>query len=72
VLTPEEEDQLLLDAIALAMETREDITAAHRIIRSLGRLQLEQMCTALALMVDPDVPLHDMAWWRNLAPQETS
>ena len=70
-LTPDEEDQLLVDAIAVAMDVRDDLAQAHRTIRSLERLRLEQICVALAAMVDPNVPLPVMAWWRVLA-QDTA
>lgn len=69
MLTPEEEDQLLVDAIALAMDIRDDLAQAHRTIRSLDRLRLEQVCVALAAMVDPNVPLPVMAWWRALGQE---
>jgi hypothetical protein len=71
MLTPEEEDQLLVDAIALAMDIRDDLAQAHRTIHSLERLRLEQVCVALAAMVDPNLPLPVMAWWRALG-QETA
>lgn len=69
MLTPEEEDQLLVDAIALAMDIRDDLAQAHRAVRSLERLRLEQICVALGAMVDPNVPLPVMAWWRTLGQE---
>jgi len=72
VLTPEEEDQLLVDAIALAMDVRDDLATAHRTVRHLDRGRLEQLCCALAAMVDPNLPLPVMAWWRALAPKEAA
>ena len=65
-MTPAEEDQLLVDAIAIAMDIREDLAQAHRTIASLDRLRLEQVAAALAAMVDPNLPLHVTAWWRAL------
>lgn len=68
-MSPDEEDQLLLDSIALAMEVRDDLGTAQRRIRYADRTQLERFAITLAAMVDPDVPLHQMAWWRDLAPE---
>ena len=67
MLTPQEEDQLLVDAIAVAMDIRDDLAQAHRTVRSLERARLEQICVALGAMVDPNVPLPVMAWWRVFA-----
>lgn len=71
MLTPPEEDQLLVDAIALAMDVREDLAAAHRAIRHADRSRLEQLTVALAAMVDPNIPLPVMAWWRVYAKEAT-
>ncbi len=65
-MTPEQEDQLLVDAIAIAMDVRDDLAQAHRTVHSLERDRLEQVCVALAAMVDPNIPLPVMAWWRTL------
>lgn len=65
-MTEEELTQLVLDTIAFSMEMHEDIPAAHRILRSLDRLRLEQLCCVLGAMVDPNGPLEDMTWWRDL------
>lgn len=72
VLTPEEEDRLLADAIALVMDVRDDLAQAHRTVRHLGKDQLEQLCCALAAMVDPNCPLPVLAWWRALTPEEAA
>lgn len=69
MLTPEEEDQLLVDAIALSMDVREDLAAAHRRVAYADRRQLERLCIALAAMVDPNIPLPVMAWWRHLGQE---
>jgi hypothetical protein len=69
VVTPKEEDQLLVDAIALAMDVRDDLAAAHRTIRHADRTQLERLTVALAAMVDPNIPLPVMAWWRVYAEE---
>lgn len=67
MLKPEEEDQLLVEAITVAMDMREDLRAAHLRLRQMDRLRLEQVCCTLAAMVDPNVKLPVMAWWRVLA-----
>lgn len=65
-LTPDEEDQLLVDAIALAMDVRDDLRAAHLKVLHVERRQLERLAITLAAMVDPNIPLPVMAWWRHL------
>lgn len=72
MLTPEEEDQLLVDAIAFAMDMRDDLAAAHRSVRQMPRDRLEALVCALGAMVDPNCPLPVMAWWRALAPKEAA
>ncbi len=67
-MTPAEEDRLLLTAIEHAMDVREDLAAAHRRVRAMGKFELEQLCCALAAMVDPNTPIPVMAWWRVFAP----
>lgn len=69
-MTPKEEDQLLLEAIEFAMDMREDLTAAHRRVRHLDRARLEHMACVLGAMVDPNIPLPVMAWWRQYALME--
>lgn len=66
-MSPAEEDQLLVDAIAVAMDVRDDLAQAHRTLRHMDRLRLEQVCVALAAMVDPNCPMPVMAWWRVFA-----
>jgi len=66
-VTPGEEDRLLAQAIAFAMDMREDLAAAHRTVRYLDRADLEALTCALGAMVDPNLPLPVMAWWRTLA-----
>lgn len=65
-MSPEEEDRLLAQAIAFAMDVREDLLAAHRTVRYLDRDELEALTCALGAMVDPNLPLPVMAWWRSL------
>jgi len=67
MLTPEEEDQLLVEAITVAMDMREDLRAAHLRLRQMDRLRLEQVCCVLGAMVEADLELSKMAWWRNPA-----
>lgn len=69
-LSPEEEDRLLLTAIEHAMDMREDLAAAHSRVRQLSKHELEQLCCALGAMVDPNVAVPVMAWWRCFAPTE--
>ena len=71
MLTPEEEDQLLVEAITVAMDMRENLRDAHLRLRQMDRLRLEQVSCVLAAMVDPDIKLPVMAWWRTLAPDST-
>lgn len=69
MLTPEQEDQLLVEAITVSMDMREDLRAAHLRLRQMDRLHLEQVCCVLAAMVDPNVKLPVMAWWRTLGQE---
>jgi hypothetical protein len=68
-MTPAEEDQLLVEAITVAMDMRENLRDAHLRLRQMDRLHLEQVCCVLAAMVDPDVKLPVMAWWRALGQE---
>lgn len=67
--TPAEEDQLLVEAITVAMDMREDLRAAHLRLRQMDRLRLEQVACVLAAMVDPNIKLPVMAWWRHLGQE---
>lgn len=60
------EDRLAAQALSLAMDMREDLGAAHRTVRYLSRLELEQLCCVLAAMVDVNKSFAAMAWWRTL------
>lgn len=66
-MTPAEEDRLLAQAITFAMDMREDLAAAHRTVRHLDRADLEALTCTLGAMVDPNLPLPVMAWWRAFA-----
>lgn len=68
-MTPAEEDRLLVEAITVAMDMRENLRDAHLRLRQMDRLHLEQVCCVLAAMVDPDVKLPVMAWWRALGQE---
>lgn len=68
-MSPAEEDQLLVEAITVAMDMRENLRDAHLRLRQMDRLHLEQVCCVLAAMVDPDVKLPVMAWWRHLGQE---
>lgn len=69
MLTPQEEDQLLVEAITVAMDMRDNLRDAHLRLRQMDRLRLEQVCCTLAAMVDPDIKLPVMAWWRVFAKE---
>jgi hypothetical protein len=58
------EDRLLRDAMALSELMRDDLAAAHRMVRYSQRLKLEQLCCVLAAMVDPGLPIDP--WWAEL------
>jgi hypothetical protein len=67
---PDLEDRLAAQALALTSDIRDDLGAAHRALRALPRLELEQLCCVLAAMVPVDVPLQQLAWWRlDAVPQ---
>ncbi len=66
------EDRLAHQAMAMAQDIREDTAAAHRRLRALGRLELEQLCCVLAAMAPVDVPLREIAWWRSLDRAEAA
>jgi hypothetical protein len=66
---PDLEDRLAAQALALTSDIRDDLGAAHRALRALSRLELEQLCCVLAAMVPVDVPLQQLAWWRLDTPQ---
>jgi hypothetical protein len=66
---PDLEDRLAAQALALTSDIRDDLGAAHRSVRVLPRLELEQLCCVLAAMVPVDVPLQQLAWWRLDTPQ---
>jgi hypothetical protein len=66
---PDLEDRLAGQALALTSDIRDDLGAAHRAVRVLPRLELEQLCCVLAAMVPVDVPLQQLAWWRLDTPQ---
>lgn len=66
------EDHLAAQALALAVDIREDLGAAHRTVRALDRLELEQVCCVLAAMVDVSASFPAMAWWRSLAGREAA
>lgn len=63
---PEVEDRVAAQALALVGDIREDVDAAHRTVRALPRLELEQVACVLAAMVDDHKKIDDMAWWRRL------
>jgi hypothetical protein len=67
-LVAELEDRLMAQALALVEDMREDLDSAHRAVRYLDRLELEQLACVLAAMVPVDLPLATLAWWR-LMPQ---
>jgi hypothetical protein len=58
------EDRLAGQAQALAWDMREDLAAAHRTVRALDRLEIEQLCCVLAAAVPIDIPFDQLAWWR--------
>jgi hypothetical protein len=60
------EDRLAGQALQLVTDVRDDLAAAHRTVRVLDHLELEQLCCVLAAMVDPTKTLAQMAWWRRL------
>jgi hypothetical protein len=62
------EDRLAAQALGLASDMRYDLAAAHRSVRALSRLEVEQVCCVLAAMVPVDVPLQQLAWWRLDTP----
>jgi hypothetical protein len=64
------EDRLAGQALALIGDMREDLGAAHRTVRALDHLELQQLCCVLAAMVPMDMPLAQLAWWRlDAVPQ---
>jgi DNA-binding CsgD family transcriptional regulator len=65
---PDLEDRLAAQALGLASDMRYDLAAAHRSVRALSRLEVEQVCCVLAAMVPVDVPLQQLAWWRLDTP----
>lgn len=58
------EDRLAATACMLVQDIRNDRDAAHRTLAAMDRLELEQVTCVLAAMVDPDINLNVMAWWR--------
>ncbi len=69
-ISPEEEDRLTAQALALADDMRGDLAAAHRTVRYLDRTELENLALTLAAMVPTDMPLSQLAWWRHFAPTD--
>jgi hypothetical protein len=59
------EDRLAAAALGLATDMREDLGAAHRSVRAMDRLELEQVACVLAAMVDVNRSFASMAWWRT-------
>lgn len=66
MISPEEEDRLAATAFTLAVDVREDLAQAHRTVAHLSHTDLQQLCVALAAMVDVNCPIPVMAWWRQL------
>ncbi|GAA1026878.1 hypothetical protein GCM10009557_06160 [Virgisporangium ochraceum] len=66
------EDRLAYQAVGLAQDIRDDVAAAHRRIRRLDRLELEQLCCVLAAMAPVDKPLREIAWWRDLDREDAA
>lgn len=67
------EDRLASDALSLVQDIRFDRLAAHRTLRAMDRLELEQVACALAAMVDPSVRFNVLAWWRvDIRPTEVA
>jgi hypothetical protein len=58
------ENRLLAQAQTLTWDMREDVPAAHRTVRALDRLEVEQLCCVLAAAVPIDIPFDQLAWWR--------
>lgn len=68
----ERAERLLLHALTLADDIREDLAAAHRVIRGMDRLDLEGLACVLAALVPPDIPVDQLAWWRLPHPVRTA
>lgn len=66
----EKAELLLLHALTLADDIRDDLAAAHRALRSMDRIDLEGLACVLAALVPPDIPVDQLAWWRvvHVAP----
>lgn len=56
-------EQILGLALALAQDVREDLAAAHRVVRQIDRVDLEAVACVLAALVPVDQPLSRLAWW---------
>jgi hypothetical protein len=57
-------DRLAADAASLAWQLHdEDPAAVHAALARMGRLQLEQVCCALAAMVDVDRTVAELLAW---------
>lgn len=64
-VTPDQRaDLLLLHALTLADDIRDDLDAAHRALRAMDRIDLEGLACVLAALVPPDIPVDQLAWWR--------
>lgn len=70
-MDPADEDRLAATAVTLALDMREDLAAAHRAVRHMDRLELEQVACILAAAVPVDIPWQSLAWWRTLRPAPT-
>lgn len=51
-------------ALQLAQDMRGELAAAHRTVRHMGRLELEQVACVLAAALPVDIPWSSLAWWR--------
>lgn len=63
-LSDERVDQLLGVALQVAADMRDDLDAAHRVVRWLDRTDLEAVACILAALVPVEVPVASLAWWR--------
>lgn len=63
-------DDLAGTAIGLVDDIRHDRPAAHRTLAAMSHLELRQVASVLASMVDPSVPWNVMAWWRLELPTQ--
>lgn len=67
MVDPQIEDRLAATALQLAADIRDDRAQAHRTVRYMSRLELEQMVCILAAAMPLDVSWSELAWWRTLS-----